>query len=200
MKTSLAAALLTTLVAAGAAVAQTPTEPPKTWVSGSAVVYTAIAPMIDPGSNSRWQFDDTGFGGGLALQHELSQGLLLGVEGTLVRTKYERDGINTDIRLATGNASIATAMGTGRFAYGGGGPIGIYLTGGAGAIAYNLADLGTWNRDFALRAGTGIEFMVRPNLGLALEWNRLWAYHEKEELGGGRQNHSMLRLTGRYGL
>jgi hypothetical protein len=200
MKIRMLAALAVSFVAIQPAAAQQPLTAPKAWVAASAVMYTTIAPLLDPGTSSRWQFDDTAFGAGLGAQYEISQGLLLGAEGTWATTSYERRALESQAVLAEGSATIATAMATGRFAYGGGGAVGIYLTGGAGAIAYNLEDVGEWNSDFALRAGTGIEFLLRRNVGAALEWNRLWAYHEKEELGGGRQNHSMLRLSLRYGL
>ena len=35
---------------------------------------------------------------------------------------------------------------------------------------------------------------------VALEWSRLWGYHEKEDLGGGKQNLSVLKLLGRIAL
>jgi len=199
MKTPVLAALAAALLGAQTAAAQVP-APPKTWISASGAMYTSTSPVIDPTSNSRWIFDDNGFGVGAALQREFGQGLIIGVEGTWAKTKYQRTDLETQQTTPQGDAAIATAMVSGRFAYGGGGPVGIYLTGGAGAISYNLDDLDGWNSDFALRAGTGIEYMMRRNLGLALEWNRIWGYHEKEDLQAGRQNHNLLRLTARYGL
>lgn len=201
MKTSIIAALAATLVFAHAAAAQQDITPPKTWVSASGVIYTTIAGFHDPDTESAWRFDDTGFGAGAAVQREIGQGLLLGLEATYVRTKYERlpDDVVNAVAIR-GNAGIGTAMATGRFAYGGGGSLGLYLTGGLGMIGYNLEDVGSWSTDFALRAGTGLEYQFRRNMAAGLEWSRLWAYHENDDLGGGRQNHSMLRLSLRYGL
>jgi hypothetical protein len=90
-------------------------------------------------------------------------------------------------------------MATGRYGYSGGGDIGFYLNGGIGTIAYRLADLG-WNADFALQAGTGLEYRFGRATAVALEWGRTWGYHEKEGLGGGNQTHSALRLALRFGL
>jgi hypothetical protein len=170
------------------------------WVTGYGLMYTNIARFYDPGTQSDWVFDDNAFGFGLGLQREFTGGLLLGVDVSLARPAYERRLPNANLAIpgATGTASIGTAMATGRFAYGGASDIGFYLQGGVGTIAYNLEDVGEWNADFALRAGTGLEFRMSPTRAIFLEWGRIWGYHEREGVGGGAAQHSALRLGGRF--
>lgn len=174
----------------------------RTWVAGYGLMYTNISTFYDPGTQSDWVFDDPGFGLGVALQRELGQGLILGADFSLARPAYERRAQGTNVALpgAAGTANVATAMATGRFAYGGGSDLGFYLSGGIGTIAYNLEDVGEWNADFALRAGTGLEFRMAPDRAIFLEWGRIWGYHEREGVGGGAAQHSALRLGGRFGL
>ncbi|MEX1183377.1 MAG: outer membrane beta-barrel protein [Gemmatimonadota bacterium] len=200
MTKSIIAAAALLLATAPAASGQVRDAPSRTSISAGPVMYTTISSIVDPDSDSRWTFDDTGFGFGAGVQREFGQGLLIGVEGTYATTRQERSYLDTDVVFESGDAAIATGMLTGRFAYGGGGTVGIYLTGGAGTIAYKLDSLDGWNPDFALRAGTGIEYQFAVGKGIALEWNRIWGYHEKEDLGGGRQNHSVLKLLGRLAL
>src|SRR5687768_12634850 len=130
--TVLALTLVAQPVAAQARFPGNVPTPPKTWITVAGVTYTTVSGVIDPTSNSRWTFDDTGFGGGAGIQREFGQGLLVGVEGTLARAKAQRTGIDTDEVYPQTNASIGTGMVTGRFAYGGGGSVGVYLTGGLG--------------------------------------------------------------------
>ena len=174
-------------------------QPPNTWVSVYGQMYTSVAGLNDPGSDARWAFDDAAFGFGAALQRQVGQSLRLGVDASLARPKFEIQELETRAVRESGTASIATAMATGRYGYSGGGDIGFYLSGGIGTIAYRLADLG-WNADFALQAGTGLEYRFGSATAIALEWGRTWGYHEKEGLGGGNQTHSALRLALRFGL
>jgi hypothetical protein len=165
-----------------------------------AQMYNEIGSFADPDTDSRWVFSDNAFGAGATFQRVLGQGLLLGVDVSYARPSYERQNLDTDAVIASGSASILTALATGRFAYGGGGDLGFYLTGGLGTIAYNLEDVGEWNADFALRAGTGLEYRFDPSKTIFLEWGRLWGYHEKEGVSGGRATHSVLKLGARFGL
>ena len=63
-----------------------------------------------------------------------------------------------------------------------------------------IEDLDGWNADFALQAGTGLEYRFGGNKAVALEWGRTWGYHEKENLSGGNQTHSALKLALRMGF
>ncbi|HEX2168158.1 MAG TPA: hypothetical protein VHG09_13070 [Longimicrobiales bacterium] len=175
-------------------------QPPDTWVSAYGLMYTSVSGMRDPGSNSRWVFDDAAFGGGVAVQRRVGESLMLGVDGSLARPKYEIQELEVDEIRERGTASIATLLATGRYGYSGGGSIGFYLTGGIGTIAYKLETLEGWNADFALQAGTGLEYQFGGNKAVALEWGRTWGYHEKENLGGGNQTHSALKLALRLGF
>jgi opacity protein-like surface antigen len=190
---------LALVLAASAAHAQAPAV---NWVNVYGLMYTNLSGFTDPGTSSDWVFDDNAFGLGLGVQRDFGQGLLIGVDFSLARPAYERRTPGgAAIPGATGTANIGTAMATGRFAYGGGGDLGFYLSGGIGTIAYNLEDVGGWNADFALRAGTGLEFRFRPTRAVYLEWGRIWGYHEREGIGGGGgQQHSALRLGARFGI
>ena len=175
-------------------------EPPDTWVSVYGIMYTNISNLNDPGSDSRWVFDDNAFGIGATLQRQVGQSLMLGIDGSYARPKYETYDLSTDLLAESGTATIATAMASGRYGYSGGGDIGFYLAGGIGTVAYNLEHLDGWNADFGLQAGTGLEYRFGGNKAVALEWGRTWGYHEKENLSGGNQTHSALKLALRMGF
>jgi opacity protein-like surface antigen len=175
-------------------------DPPKTWASVYGLMYTSISSLRDPDSASRWLFDDNAFGFGATLHRQMGQSLMLGIDASYARPRYERRELESDVLLGEGTAAIATALATGRYGYTGGGDIGFYLAGGVGTIAYNLEDLDGWNTDLALQAGTGLEYRFAPNRAVALEWGRTWGYHEKESLGGGNQTHSALKLSVRLGF
>jgi opacity protein-like surface antigen len=175
------------------------TQPPKTWLSAYGLMYTGIASLVDPGTQTRWVFDDNAFGLGAAVHRQVGRSLVLGLDGSLARPKYEQRNLDTEVIESRGTASIATAMANGRYGYSGGGDIGFYLAGGIGTVAYKLNEL-AWNADFALQAGTGLEYRFGGTKAIALEWGRTWGYHEKEDLGGGSQTHSGLRLALRLGF
>jgi opacity protein-like surface antigen len=204
MKRSLAVTALLTLLLSSTLAAQRPavTPPPRNWVSPYVTMFTNMSDFDDPDSQSRWMFDDSGFGVGLSLMREFGQSLVIGIDASGSRTNYERRaiGTNTGTPLASGSATVGTAMLTGRFASGGRTELGFYLTGGLGTVAYKLEDLDGWNADFGLRAGTGLEYRYSTRGTVFLEWGRLWGYHEKEGVSGGRVNHSALKLGGRFGF
>jgi hypothetical protein len=174
---------------------------PRTWISANGLMYTNLARFYDPGTASDWIFDDNAFGFGAGAHHEFAPGLLLGLDASFARPAYERrrPGGN-QISGAQGTATVATAMATGRIGYGGGADLGFYLTGGLGTIAYNLEDVGEWNADFALQAGTGLEYRMAAARSIFLEWGRIWGYHEREGVGGGAAQHGVLKLGVRFGL
>lgn len=200
IRAALVMILLTGVPAAALAQRQFPGQAPKTWASAYGLMYTSLSQLNDPDSNSRWVFDDNAFGFGATLQRQAGQSLMLGIDGSLARPRYERRDLLTQVVVASGTASVLTAMASGRYGYMGGGDVGLYLAGGIGTVAYRLEDLGTWNADFALQAGTGLEYRFGGNKAAALEWGRTWGYHEKEELGGGSQRHSRLGLAFRVGF
>lgn len=196
----LALGLLVTVAATAAAQVRRPDLEPRTWVSAYGLMYTGIARFHDPGTGTDWVFDDNAFGFGADLHREVTTGLLLGVDLSMARPQYARRAPNTQVTVASGTATLGTAMLNGRISYGGLPELGFYLTGGVGTIAYYLEDLEDWNADFALRAGTGLEYRIARRQSLFLEWGRIWAYHEREGVGGGAAQHSVLRLGGRFGF
>ena len=192
-----ATALLTTTTVAAHAQAS---AQPSNWFSLYGLMYTGTSNLRDPDTNSDWRFDDNAFGLGASLHRQVARSLMSGVDASFARPEYERVDLGTGMLAARGTATIATAMANGRYGYAGGGDIGFYLTGGLGTVAYRLEDLDSWNADFALHAGTGLEYRFGGNKAVALEWGRTWGYHEEEGVGDGRQTHSALKLIGRIGF
>lgn len=169
------------------------------WAGAYVQMYTGFGAFDDPDTNSRWAFSDNAFGIGASLQRDVAATLLVGLDVGYARPSYERTDLETDA-VVSGDAGVLTALASGRIAYGGTADLGFYLTGGAGTIAYHLEDVGGWNADLALRAGTGLEYRMSPNRALYLEWGRLWGYHEKEGVSGGKATHSVLKLGLRVGF
>jgi hypothetical protein len=166
------------------------------WGGAYGMLYTGIGSVEDP-ETGRWNFSDNAFGFGANILREFGRSLLLGVDVSYATPSYE---IENGLLTSSGDAKIVTAMGTGRMAYGGGAELGFYLTGGIGTIAYNLDELDGWNTDFALRAGTGLEYRFSPARAAYLEWGRFWGYHETDGVQGGTTNHSNLKLGVRFGF
>lgn len=175
-------------------------QPPRTWVTAELQLYTDMGSFEDPASDSRWTFGDNELGIGAGVHHMLGQGLMVGAELGYAGPAYERSDPQTGEVIVRDEARVVTALASGRLAYGGSAELGFYLTGGAGTIAYHLGDLGTWNMDLALRAGTGLEYRFARNRSLFFEWGRIWGYHETEGISGGKATHSMLRLGARGGF
>jgi hypothetical protein len=172
---------------------------PRTWVSAYGLMYTAMGSLDDPDTESTWLFEDNSLGLGAAVLRQIGQSLELGLDFSLAKPDYETEPLEmSTAEPEAGSASVATAMLVGR--YGGSASVGFFFTGGIGTIAYRLEHLDRWNSDFALRAGTGLEYNFRPNGSAFLEWGRIWGYHEKEGVTGGRVTHSMLKLGGRLGF
>jgi hypothetical protein len=199
MKRSILLALALTIGGATALAAQA-RPAPRSQAGVYGLMYTNLSAFDDPGTASRWVFDDNAFGLGLLVNREFGQGLLLGADVSFARPAYERRALGATTVIASGTSTVATALLSGQLAYGGAADLGFYLTGGLGTIAYNLEDVGGWNSDFALRAGTGLQYRPGSRTTLFLEWGRIWGYHEQEGLGGGRQQHSQLKLGARLGF
>lgn len=175
-------------------------EPPKLWLTAYIQLYGSMGQFIDPGSDSRWLFGDNTFGLGTALHYDVTPTIALGVDVGFAQPAYQRVDPDDGSIIKAGDAQVFTAFATGRMAYGGGADLGFYLTGGAGTIAYRLDDLGELNADLALRAGTGLEYRWTARRRVFLEWGRVWGYHEKEGLSGGKATHSVLELGIRAGF
>jgi opacity protein-like surface antigen len=203
MKHSVIFSALLTLVVASSLDAQLrpPAASSRNWAGAYVQMYTGMGSFDDPDTDSRWAFEDNSFGLGISLMRELGQSLMLGIDLSAARPGYERHITTAGVAdTISGNATVATAMAMGRLAYGGAATLGLYLNGGIGTVAYRLSDLGSWDTDLGLRAGGGIEYRFQPNAAAFLEWGKLWGYHQKEGLSGGRVNHSVLSLGGRMGF
>jgi hypothetical protein len=186
-------------IAATAVHAQRP-APPQNWAGAYFQMFTDMGSFDDPDSDSRWIFGDNAMGLGAVLQRQLGASLRAGIDLGYARPSYERRDAATQTLIFRGDASVLTALASGRIAYGGGADLGFYLTGGAGAIVYDLEDVDGSNADMALRAGTGLEYRFNPTKLLFLEWGRLWGYHEKEGVSGGKATHSLLRIGAQLGF
>jgi hypothetical protein len=203
MRNTTLVAIALTLAVAAPLMAQVRPAPaaPDTWVTLYGQMYTGMNSFEDPDTDSRWEFEDNSFGLGAALMRQFGPSLLLGVDVSVARPEYETEPLGTTGEPTTGSSTVATALLLGRIAYGGVSDLGFYLTGGIGTIAYKLeAPFDSWNSDFALRAGTGLEYRFNPSGAVFLEWGRIWGYHEKEGVSGGRVSHSILKLGGRLGF
>jgi hypothetical protein len=199
MKT--AAILLSTLACfaiATPAAAQfgTVKAPPKTWISGS--VGGFLNPGSVPDASGIWDFG-TAFSGGLGVHRQIGSGLAIGLEGSFAPAKYELRDAQKAV-IGNGNASIVPGLLSARMYTGGMGPMGMYLTGGAGAIAYGMKGLDKWDPDLALMTGAGFEYRPSQRQSLFLEWGKFWTFHQSEGVKSNTINHSQIRAGVRIGL
>lgn len=173
---------------------------PRAWVTGWAGMYTTVGGVDNPtdAGIATWRFDDNVFGFGAGAEYEVAQGLLLGAEASYAKTDFESI---LDADTVRGSAGLLGLFGTGRLRYGGTNTIGGYLKGMAGGFGYAMGGSTGTNFDLALSTGAGLEYRLRPRAALYLEWNRIWAYHEKQGIDSGNTaKHSLLRLGFRKGL
>ncbi|MFO7262140.1 MAG: hypothetical protein DIU52_013375 [bacterium] len=193
-----AAALLLSAVPAEAQFGQ-PQRAPKTWVSAWVGGLLSPGRVYDPGSSSIWAFGSS-FSGGLGLHREFGA-LTLGVEGTFAPARYElRDPDANNAVTDSGSGQLVTAMLSGRLRTGGGGPLGMYLTGGAGALIYGVPSLDRWDPDLALMTGAGFEYKPSAKHTLFLEWGRYWTFHQREGVEDNSSKMSQLRGGVRIGF
>lgn len=170
--------------------------PPKTWITGS--VGGFLNPGSVPDASGVWDFG-TAFGGGLGIHRQIGSGLAIGLEGSFAPAKYELRDASRAV-IGKGNANLVTGMATARLYNGGAGPLGMYLTGGAGVVAYGMKDLDRWDPDLALMTGAGLEFRPSQRSALFLEWGRYWTFHQSDGVKNNTVNHSQLRAGLRFGL
>jgi hypothetical protein len=193
------AALVALLLAATPAAAQIRAVggPAQHWFSGWTGRYMSMGRVADPASNSVWAFAESWLVGA-GYHRSLGPGLHAGIDVSYAAPRYERRVGNQVV--ADGRATILTPVASGRLNYGGAGPgIAFYLTGAIGAVVYRMPDLDRTDTDFALYAGTGIEYQFDPRRSAYLEWGQYWAYHEGDGLESNRANHSLIRLGLRFG-
>src|SRR5690606_35234881 len=90
--------------------AQARGDAPKTWVSAYGLMYTGMSDLRDPETQSRWLFDDNAFGLGASLQRQFGTSIIIGVDASYERPKYERRELDVDYIIAGGTATVGTAM------------------------------------------------------------------------------------------
>lgn len=170
--------------------------PPKTWITGS--VGGFLNPGSVPDASGLWDFG-TAFGGSLGIHRQIGQGIAIGLEGTFAPAKYELRAADRSV-IGKGSANLLTGMATARLYTGGAGPVGMYLTGGAGVLAYGMKGLDRWDPDLALMTGAGLEYRPSQRQALFLEWGKYWTFHQTDGVKNNTVNHSQLRAGVRFGL
>jgi len=142
------------------------------------------------------------FGG--ALHVSIGGSLSLGFDGLYSRPGYTRF-IRTDpsepaIEPTTGDARMTATLLTARL-QGSPGGLGIYFTGGAGFVFWNVAELPESYRDNALTAGLGVELPALPSVSVFAEYGQWWVYHEKVgNIVRNRVSRTLLKLGARLDL
>lgn len=173
-------------------------SPVHNWVNVWGGMYSTVDAVYDPPTASTWVFDDNAPAFGIGIERELSQGLMFGVEGSYSSTSFERRDDN--VVVAEGTAKLYSAFATGRMQYGGAGSLGGFLKGMAGTFGYATPEADT-NFDLALSTAAGLEYRFGGRNAAFLEWDKLWAYHEKEGIDSGNTGrHTLLRLGIRQGF
>lgn len=170
--------------------------PPKTWISGS--VGGFLSPGSVPDISGTWDFG-TAIGGGLGVHRQIGSGLMIGLEGSFAPSKYEIRDSNLEV-TSDGSANIVTGLATGRLYTGGVGMMGMYLTGGAGVLAYRMKGLDRWDPDLALMTGAGLEYRPSQRQAIFIEWGKFWTFHQSDGVQNHTVNHSQLRAGFRIGL
>jgi hypothetical protein len=202
MPSTAARAALTLLALAGLAAAplsaqrRAPAGPPRLTVSAYGGRFIDFGGFSDD-QDTFFNFEDaTAFGG--SLHYRPGQGAQYGVDVLWTRPAYRRFDRTTRVVLASGNATAVAAMASARFS-GGGGPLGLYLAGEAGAFFWNAAELDGRQTDPALVLGVGLDYSLRGLATLFGEYSQWWVYHEKDEsVVKNTANHTVIRFGLRY--
>mgnify|MGYP000120848943 FL=1 len=191
------AALAACAVSAAAQEPGPAVRPPRNWLAVWAGGYTNGGGVYDPASRSTWDFGSS-LAGGVGVHRQVGSGLVVGLETSFAPAPFERSD-STERVVDRGRARLVTALATGRLRYGGGGPVGLYLTGGAGTLVYGMPTLGRWDPDLALLTGAGLEYRPRRAQVFFVEWGRLWTFHQKEGVEDNDTRFSQLRAGVRIG-
>lgn len=172
---------------------------PRLFISASAGRFTDFGGFSDD-QNTFFSFKDaTAFSG--SVHFRPGQGAQFGVDVIWSRPAYERfDRDFPPTLVASGDATTVAALASARLA-GGGGQLGLYLTGAAGAFFWNVEELGGRATDPALMIGIGLDYALRGAAALFGEYGQWWVYHEKDEtVKKNTANHTLIRFGLRYGL
>ena len=170
--------------------------PPNTWLTVWGGGYTSSATIHDPESGN-WNIGSS-ISGGVGIHRQIGQSLVLGVETSYSPADYEITDADDNL-VGNGSAGILTGMATGRLNYGGGGPLGLYLTGGIGTVVYRMPELERWDPDFAFRTGAGLEYRPNATKALFVEWGQSRIFHQKEGVKDNTEKRTDLRAGVRFG-
>ena len=186
------------LVFAHTAHAQAPRRSqPRVWIAAWGATFTNMGGFSDGTTFN--SFDGT-YALGASLHVSTGAGILLGIDALYTQPDYTQFDRETRDELARDQATVMGAVVSARLASGGG-PLGIYLGGGAGIFSWDLPDLEEKKVDPALTVGIGAEYALRARLGLFAQYDQWWVYHEKDEMvQSNTANHSLLRVGARLGL
>jgi hypothetical protein len=141
-----------------------------------------------------------GLGGGIHVS--TTAGIMIGVEGFYTKPSYNAfaTGTTEPDTVATGEATVWSALASARFA-GGGGILAIYLAGGAGVMSWDIPDVGERKTDLALTLGLGVDLYVLRYVIIFGQYDNWWVYHEKDEdIQSNTANPNVLRFGLRYGI
>lgn len=181
--------------------------PPRSWGTIAVLWYPDAGNLTSPVENApqdgsdtqQWQFG-SGFGLAAAYQRQLGPGLEIGADVSYapsVGVELSGAGITNTVE---GHAGILSAMATARLTTGGGGPLGLYLAGGAGTFVYHMpSPVDKWDPDLGFRTSAGAEYQWQPRRALFLEWGKSWAFHQHQGVKSNTNRFSQLRAGIRIG-
>jgi len=197
---ALIAALAALSMAAGTGAAQEGRS--RIWLSGWAGGIVDIRGFSEEATNAFYRFDDTiGFGAGI--HRAMGGGPIIGIDVAFSRPSYERFDRNTAMPHSSGDARVAAGLASVRL-QGGGGILGVYLSAGAGVVAWDLDDPeleNGWDIDPALQLGGGVEYRAHARLRLFAEYGYWWIYHQKDEtVVRNTATHNLVRAGARVGF
>lgn len=115
---------------------------------------------------------------GGAVHVSIGGGLSLGIDGLYSKPGYTRLFRASTSSAETGDARMVATLLSARL-QGTPGGFGIYFSGGAGFVWWDIPVLPDRIRDNALSAGVGVELPALPYLSIFGEYDQMWVYHAK---------------------
>jgi hypothetical protein len=138
------------------------------------------------------------FGG--AVHVAIGGGLSVGLDGLYSRPGYSRFIRSQATEPTTGDARMVATILSARL-QGSPGGFGIYFSGGAGFVFWDVPELPESYRDNALTAGFGVEFPALPAASIFAEYDQWWVYHAKVgNVVKNRVSRTLLKLGLRLSL
>lgn len=179
---------------------QAPIQRAKLWLTGWGGRFTNFGGFSDGEPPAFFDFEDaTAYGGGI--HYVVTPSVLIGVDGAYSKPAFVRLDLDSGDELDRGDATVASGLVSARLLAGGGGALGLYLTGGAGIFAYDVPVLGERDSDFAFEAGIGLEYGRWAHFGFFGEYGQYWVYHQKTERStSNKTNHTLFKLGLRVGV